>query len=235
MQLRRCFFSFLYLSFSTAALFGQAREPHYVEQPIDSRPVRFSRSGINPDMREGISYGIRAGLNLAEFTGPGYFNDQSGNTSYSGKKIYLGFVIGLIAEIPLTNQLFFQPEVDFTQAGNKIKNADFTQTLKLGYLNIPLLLKFKPVEGVNVFGGVAADYLLYANNNSQYQLKQTSGSVRSDFKTLGLSMTAGAGYGFTENLGIELRYVRSIFNINKINNRNDFKNSNIQLALRYFY
>lgn len=235
MQLGRCFFSFIYLSFSTALLFGQAREPHYVEQPIDNRPVRFSRSGINPDMREGISYGIRAGVNLSEFAGSGHFNDLSGNTSYSGKQIYPGFVVGLIAEIPLTNQLFFQPEIDFTQAGNKIKNADFTQTVKLGYLNIPLLLKYKPVEGVNIFGGVAADYLLYANYTSQYQLKQTSGSVHSDFKTMGLSMTGGAGYGFTENLGIELRYLRSIFNINRVNDRNDFKNSNLQLALRYFY
>ncbi len=235
MQLKKCFISLIYLSFSTAALFAQSREPHYVEQPIDNRPVRFSRSGINPDMREGTSYGIRAGVNFAEFAGSGNFNDQSGNTSYQGKKIYPGFVIGLIAEIPLTNQLFFQPEVDFTQAGNKIKNADFTQTVKLGYLNLPLLLKYKPIEGVNVFGGVAADYLLYANYTSQYLLKQTSGNVRPDFKTLGLSMTAGAGYGFTENLGIELRYVRSFFNINRINDRNDFKNSNIQLALRYFY
>lgn len=228
-----CCFSLLLFA---GSLFSQTRGPRFTELPINTKPIRFSRSGINPDQREGIAWGIKAGLNLAEFSGSGYFNDRTGYAPISPKRSFLtGYTVGLLAEIPVTDQFYIQPELDFTLSGNKVRDSSYAQTVKLGYLDLPILLKYKPFEGVSLFAGPQLDYLLFAGYSSVLDAKSYSGAVKPSFKAVGFSGVAGLGFGFTANFGIEARYTRSLANINKVYDGNNFKTTGIQLALRYFY
>lgn len=226
---------FFVLLFAADQVIAQSKEPKFNAFPINTAPIRFSRSGTNPDEREGIAYGLKASYNLSEFSGTGYFNDGTGYTPRSPKKQLLsGYTFGVLAEIPVSDQVYVQPEIDYTFTGSALKDSAYDQTVRLGYLNIPVVLKYKPFEGFSLFAGPQLDMLLFASYTSLLDRKAYSGNVRPDFKPLGFSMLGGVGFGFSPNLGIELRYSRSLSNINRIYNGYTFRNNAVQLGLRYF-
>jgi hypothetical protein len=102
---------------------------------------------------EGITFGIKAGINIANFHGDHAVGFDS-RVGYSGG----GFLI-----IGLSNPLAIQPEAIYTQTGGKWEISIRPQgyllegTVIYNYLEIPVLLKFMlpPKGGVkpNLFAG----------------------------------------------------------------------------------
>ena len=233
--MKKVYFGFLFLLISIQT-YAQSREPKFIELPIDTRPIRFGSNGLNPDDREGIAYGIKADFNLSSFAGNGSFKDGSGYSARFPRHEFLpGYSFGILAEIPIAAKFYVQPELDYSLLGNKLADSAYTQTIKLSYLTLPIVIKFKPFEGFSLFSGLEPDLLLSAKFNSNFKGTAYSGKVNSDFKKFGFSILGGLGYGFNENLGIELRYIRSLANINNTFNGQSYQNSCFQMGLRYFY
>src|SRR5690606_6511134 len=109
-----------------------------------------------------IKFGAKAGLNISNQTG-----------DIENTKSLIGFHIGGFAEIKFTEKFAFQPELLYSLQGAKydFSEEDFTEesTLKLNYLNIPLMFKYYATESLFVEAGPQIGLLLSAKEDYKYE------------------------------------------------------------------
>ena len=87
----------------------------------------------------GVSFGIRAGVNLQNING------KDGNGDKLENKLVPRFQGGLTVDIPLADQFYIQPGVLFSGKGAKEKDTDLN--VSLSYIDVPVTFLFKPVLG----------------------------------------------------------------------------------------
>jgi len=87
----------------------------------------------------GISFGIRAGVNLQNING------KDGNGDKLENKLVPRFQGGLTVDIPLADQFYIQPGVLFSGKGAKEKDTDLN--VSLSYIDVPVTFLFKPALG----------------------------------------------------------------------------------------
>lgn len=100
------------------------------------------------------TFGLTAGLNVATIS---FENEDALFPDGGGleKSAMLAFSAGAFADVPVTPMLSFHPELTFSQKGVKIQIEDndldlsAAQTLRLGYLEVPLLLRYAMPVGEN--------------------------------------------------------------------------------------
>jgi hypothetical protein len=104
------------------------------------------------------AFGVRAGANISDISGSGSNTDAK-----------TGLYVGVYKEIPLVKSLLFiQPEVQYSQEGFEVDNAEDT---KIDYLTVPILAKIYVVKLLSFetgpqFGFVVSDNVDYADVNS---------------------------------------------------------------------
>lgn len=107
------------------------------------------------DNRFEISIGIKGGLNLSNVY------DSEGDDFVANSKV--GFVLGGFVSIPLGQYFGLQPEVLFSQKGFKSSGtflgSSYKMTRTSNYIDVPLLIAFKPVESVSILFGPQFSYL----------------------------------------------------------------------------
>jgi hypothetical protein len=168
-------------------------------------------------------FGIKGGLNLSNIVGGDIDNN----------KTLVGFHVGGLAEIHIVEKFFIQPELLFSTQGAKFDGPFGTDgDIKLNYLNIPVLAKYYIVDKkFNVEAGPQLGVLLSAKSNGE-DFKDYTRST--DF-----GFNLGAGYSFTDNFSVGLRYTIGLSPIsdNDIDDSEEYydsaKNSNLQLSLAY--
>lgn len=167
-------------------------------------------------------FGIKGGLNLSTVVG-GDVEDT---------KSLVGFHVGGFAEIKVVDKFYIQPELLYSAQGTKVEGPfgeDYD--IKLDYLNIPVLAKYYIADKFSVEAGPQLGVLLSAKVEGE-DFKDSTRSV--DF-----GFNVGAGYNFTDNLSIGLRYTIGLSPLSdeEIDNSEDYydsaKNSNLQLSLAY--
>jgi hypothetical protein len=163
---------------------------------------------------QGLHLGIKAGTDLSEVTGYSVQNGLKG-----------GFMAGAFAEVNLI-LLGVQPEVLYSQINTQ--GAD-NQSIKLQYLNIPILLTIKlPIPVLSLLVGPQFGTLLNKNDNLTTDGKKaiTSG----DF-----SMVAGAQLNLLKFKG-GVRYVYGFSNINNTSGSESWNTRTVQIyiGLRIF-
>ncbi len=178
-------------------------------------------------------FGVKGGFNLNSYA--------LQNLESSG--IRLGIQLGVLAEIGLENSdLFYvQPEVLFTTKGAKYNVNTIEVKENHSYIDVPVLLKFKPLDIVHLFAGPQISFL--ASGNYKYQVD--GGEVKIDdretFKNLDFGLAAGLGIT-VYNILVDLRYNLGLGNV--IDNRivNDVlvdnakaRNRGFQLSACYFF
>jgi hypothetical protein len=85
-----------------------------------------------------LSGGIRAGVNLSDNTGDGVEADMKA-----------GLQLGVYLVGNLSDKIALQPELVYSSFGSKSDGGDF----KLGYISIPILLRYNFNDMVNVHVG----------------------------------------------------------------------------------
>ncbi len=163
---------------------------------------------------QGLHLGIKAGTDLSEVTG---YSVQSGLKG--------GFMAGAFAEVNLVI-LGIQPEVLYSQVNAQGAN---NQSIKLQYLNIPILLTIKlPIPILSLLIGPQFSTLMNKNDNLTTEGKTafTSG----DF-----SMVAGAQLNLLKFKG-GVRYVYGFSDINNTSDPESWKTRTVQIyiGLRIF-
>ncbi|MEO8532458.1 MAG: porin family protein [Flavobacterium sp.] len=167
-------------------------------------------------------FGVKGGLNVSTLTGR--YEDDT--------KSLIGFHVGGFAEIKIIKRLAIQPEVLFSTQGAKFDGFGGDKyDSKLNYLNIPVLAKFFITEKFTVEAGPQIGFLLSAKIDGE--------DSKDYYKSADFGFNLGAGYNFTDDLSVGIRYTVGLSGVYDTDNEDvdDYidssKNSNLALSLAY--
>ncbi len=164
-------------------------------------------------------FGIKGGLNITSFAGGNYWDTKS----------LVGFQVGGFAEIKIIDRLSIQPEVLFSTQGAKLDDLNVDR--KLDYINVPVLAKFYITKQFTVEGGPQLGFLVSAKSEGE--------DIKDWYKSVDTGFNFGAGYNFTDNVSVNLRYTVGLSNIAdyKVDDIEEYydspKNSVLALTLAY--
>jgi len=188
-----------------------------------------------------IEFGLKGGVNLADITG-----DEV--DSFDGRTC---FHFGVMAEFSISDSFSFQPELlyscqgsDYSESfesidtGFKSINADtYEGTIKVDYLNIPLMAKYYVGENFSLEAGPQVGFLLSAKNEYNYPGDSGEEDIKDYVKGIDFGVNFGLGFKLESGANFGARY-----NLGLSDNNDDpdlanatYKNSVIQFSLGYFF
>lgn len=160
-----------------------------------------------------VQLGIKGGLNIANY-------NAEANTTDSR----LGFHLGGLAHIHLTQNWAVQPEVVYSSQG-----AEFSTTKhKLSYINLPILVQYMTRGGFRLETGPQLGLLTDADREDN---AGRNVDIKNAIKNTDFSWAFGAGYLLPSGLGIDARYNLGISDIRSGNGV--WKNRVWQLGVFY--
>ena len=200
-----------------------------------------------------IQWGIKGGFNVSELLTSDHQtvtvnNDAMGLRNFPKTTLHSGVLV----LIPLSKKFGFQPELLYSEQGANSNPSggslvSATESYKLNYVNIPLLLKYYLPVGFFVETGPQVGYLLSAkvdealvggvNVNKYYHVKD-------QFKSTDFSWVLGVGYLSPIDLGFDIRYNLGLANINNASESDrqnaplqagNIKNSVVQIGVYYLF
>lgn len=137
-----------------------------------------------------ITFGVKAGANFSNLN----FDTDFINFSPDGTtNLFIGFLV----DVGVTESLHFQPELQYSMEGaDSIEGQD----LGIGFINIPLMLKYYLVEGFNIQAGPQVGFLV--DEGDLEGLKSTN-----------FGLNFGAAYELPMGLFFDARYNLGVSNI----------------------
>lgn len=194
-----------------------------------------------------FKFGAKAGVNYNNYT-----------PDIEGTESQIAYHLGGYIEYSFNerNDVFFlRPEFLYSVEGFKYAISGFEETtltpfneekeVKLNYLSIPILGKYRKWEKVYLESGPQINYLISAKENNSYvgssgNTSNDNVDVKNDYKSIKISFVAGLGYLITENLSVSARTAISFTEIRKNKDENNysdsyFTNSIVQFSLGYTF
>ncbi len=166
-----------------------------------------------------VNLGVKGGLN--------FYNISNDNSSKYDMKT--GIHLGLLGHIHLDKSIAVQPELVYSSQGAKYTSDGTDYKLKLGYINLPVMLQYMFNNGFRLEAGPQLGFLVSAKSEAN----NNSIDVKDNLKTVDFAVGLGAGYiKPSTGLGIGLRYNAGLSNINE-NSSVKSTNSGFQLSLFY--
>lgn len=124
------------------------------------------------DFSEKISIGAKVGANVSNVY------DAKGEEFNADAK--LGFAFGAFVQIPIGQFIGFHPEVLFSQKGyqgsGSILGSNYDYVRTTNYIDLPLLLAFKPSPFITLLVGPQYSYL----TSQKYELNTALGSINEE-------------------------------------------------------
>ena len=121
------------------------------------------------DLRENLIFGIKVGANLSNI-----YDSKSQDFNADSK---LGLATGVFVGIPLGKYLGIQPELLYSQKGFKAKGSVLGSAYEFNrntsYLDVPLLIAFKPSSMLTILAGPQYSFLLKEKNDFKNKLLST--------------------------------------------------------------
>ena len=170
-----------------------------------------------------ISFGAKAGLNLASVTGD-ETEDLDGRTA---------FHFGVVAEIGISDKFSIQPELLYSAQGATESFEGIDIDLNLDYINLPVMAKFYVADGFSLEAGPQIGFLTSAKAKADGEEEDVKDFVKgSDF-----GANFGVGYKLESGLNFNARYNLGLSNLNDGEDSDDFKNQNgvFQISIGYFF
>jgi len=181
-------------------------------------------------------FGIKAGANMMrlgklDFLGTDY------NTKYK-----VGFQAGIYADIPLGGGIALMPEVLFSQKGGKVDETiggtrgEIDATVS--YIDVPVLIGFKPAPEFTIFVGPQASFLVDQRSEVIVNGVQQGDDIttKENMRKSVAGGVVGLGYNLTPNLGINARYMMDFQSAMKEDqNQDKLRNSGFALSLGYTF
>lgn len=170
-----------------------------------------------------VKFGVKGGLNLATLGG-----DVDDNVDAK-----IGFNVGGFVEIKISDKLAVQPELLYSVQGDKYSESfgsvNYTVKENLSYINVPVMVKYYVADKFNLEAGPQVGFLVSA------KAKQDSENVdiKDGLNTIDFAANFGAGYDFTENLSVGVRYNLGLANI--VKDSDDYKVNNRVFSLSVGY
>jgi hypothetical protein len=212
-----------------------------------------------------IKFGAKVGLNLSNLIGdyPTAINEHNSK---------MGINIGGFAEYKINEKFTLQPELLFSTQGNTYGLKTYygggsyydgaEYNVKLNYLNLPIILKYKIIDKLNIEFGPQIGFLMSAKtiidvtedsrdpsqnysvevdllNDGIYNFGGTYIQGKAGANRLDFSFNLGSSYDITEKIFIQGRYNFGLTNVDKYSTNGssttswNMKNSVFQISLGY--
>ena len=173
--------------------------------------------GFFRKLTQKLEFGIKAGGNYSDFDGANFSTDP-----------LAGFHAGATVAFNVTNNFLVQQEFLFSMQGAKVLSGPLgAQEIKLSYINVPILLKYRTNSG----------FFVEAGPQVSIKVKEdVLGLNNIDFaKKIDFGVAGGLGYQSKIGLGIGARYVYGIQKVLETPSvaLDDLKNNNIQASIFY--
>jgi hypothetical protein len=188
---------------------------------------------------QGINAGIKLGVDFPFFLGDDY-NAERDTKGYD-TKFMASFTGGAFLTWEVFDFLALQPEVLYTMAGGSIGSGDTREVTKIGYIEIPLLVKGTIDTGFGKLGVyVAPDLQIKVGDATRVdQNGDTIEDLDQDtFNTAVFNLVFGVDFDFPIGPGslmLDIRYnlgITPIYNGDKLST-NRYRQNGIQLYLGY--
>ncbi len=195
-----------------------------------------------------VSFGAKAGLNVSTIGGDFGVSDFD---TYNDTKSKIGFHVGGLAELKISEKFSLQPELLFSQQGAKAEFRDpdfpednFDTKTTLSYVNLPIMAKFYPIEGLSIEAGPQVGFLVSDKTELSAPGVPDMDDDTAKYKTFDFGLNIGAGYKMENGLMFQLRYN---FGLTKIDDTPDDvnfgilgdtfsrKNRNFQVSVGYMF
>jgi len=166
---------------------------------------------------QSVGLGLKAGANISNFSNADFGDLKS--------KALFSFHGGAYLNIGLGN-IYIQPELLVSTIGAKLDSATGSDKLKLTYLSVPVMVKYKGASAVYFEIGPQFSFKLSEDLGNQ--------SINNFAKDLDLSAAAGIGLQSKAGLGIGARYLVGLSKVGDFDAGNfdpDFKNSVLQISI----
>jgi len=173
-----------------------------------------------------LKFGAKAGLNLTNIVG-----DDADDFDMKAGLYFGGFM-----NVSLNDKLSFQPELLYSMQGAKDEYKEegmsFDETIKLSYLNIPMLLKMSlgTSNKVHVYAGPQLGFLL----DAKVDIDGTDLDIKDEMNSVDFSFNLGLSYDVSDNMSLDVRYNRGL---SKLGDEGDAKmyNSGFQFGAAYTF
>lgn len=182
--------------------------------------VLVSSSVFSQSIFDRLHFGVKAGGNYSDFSNANF--DTEGLP---------GFHAGAIIAFDINEKWSVQEDFLFSTQGAKIKGGfSDGKDLKLSYISVPIVLKYKTSFGLYFEAGPQIGIL------ASEDFKELTND---DFaEKIDAGMVGGIGYQFSNGLGIGARYYYGLTDISKIKSttiNTDFQNNMSQVSLFYIF
>lgn len=160
-----------------------------------------------------IDLGVKAGVNFANISDVDNLSSKT------------GFQAGIFAGIKFTDKVGIQADVLYSQQGAEFDAGKFD----LNYVNIPIVLKYYLVQGLNVQAGPQFGFIL---DDDIYEVQNGGPIIKGNAEKSDVSAVVGVGYDFPFGIRLDARYNFGFTDVIKDNNS---KNSVASIALGYSF
>jgi hypothetical protein len=186
-------------------------------------------------MAEGMMFGVKGGLNLANVSGLDEWVGVEGDMAVKfGGGVFLNYAV--------TEAFSIQPELLYMMAGSKF-NFFIDVNFNLAYFEIPLLAKYSiPMEGAfspNFFAGPYVGFLM----SSKLEASGEEEDMKDYTKSTDFGLMFGAGFDYAVGSGaitFDVRYSLGLTSISDVpedelggEDQPDLKNSGILFMVGY--
>lgn len=153
-----------------------------------------------------MSVGVRAGFSLADLS----IKDAADTLEPDNRT---GLVAGVFVIVPTGSLVAFQPEVLVSMQGAKVSDLANRATIKLDYLQVPLLARIKPSKSpIGLLLGPSLGYRLNAKVTGN-GLSDAEQDIEDQVKKTDVGFVAGVALD-AAHLVIDARYIWGLTNIN---------------------
>ncbi len=192
--------------------------------------------GLTAVNAQEVEFGIKGGINIATIT------EDIGFVSFDNRTC---FHFGAVAEIGISEKFSFQPELLYSCQGADYSVTDdfdeptkaiatFEGTIKVDYLNIPLMAKYYVVERLSLEAGPQVGFLISAKD----EFGGEEEDIKDFVKGIDFGVNFGIGYKLDGGLNFGARYNLGLSDAN--DNTEELgdatlKNGVFQFSLGYFF
>jgi len=180
----------------------------------------FAASAVSA---QGVELGLKGGLNFAnqKFEGSGFSISPDARTGFHG---------GAFLTLFVTDNFALQPEFLFSIQGSKFDFGGFGEISNtFNYVNIPILLRYNPVDIFNIHAGPQVGLLMSAVSEFDGSKEDIEGVKSSD-----IGFAFGAGVDLPLGLVGGVRYVMGLSNISEDSGDGEsLKNNVFQIYVGY--
>lgn len=149
-------------------------------------------SGYGFAQKDDAFFGAKLGLNLS-------------NCTNSGTDPRTGVYVGVMGQYFVTNHFAVEGNLLYSQQGcrEEINNVDIT--VKLDYLNIPILAKYYLADGFNMYLGPQIGFAVKKSTKGERHDMTVEADLE-HINTFDFSGVVGVGYDFKFGLFVDFRY-----------------------------